>query len=706
MDTNNESLVCPESTIESANRRNFMVRAAVAATTVAVGGTLLDRASAIPHSYASSSICCLDSKASVVVDTKNCNDGLSLAPALLYGCATTGEGISSARKCGAANLHGLDFWTDFDKRMSITHCGNVGIGTVTPSSTLCVNGSLGVNGLAYTNYSLYVDLSNVNNGSSVHCGGLVFGYYPSCGGSGEGIASARASCSPNQYGLDFYTAQKKRMSITNPGNVIINCCVRIDYGNHNSGCSLTPGGIVFGCYPCGSGEGISSNRSTTDSKNQYGLDFYTAHTKRMSITNGGKVGIGTFCFCTVNDFQVLGSTLLTQSAKSSTLNVRNTGGGAGVCVEGSGDYAISASSACAGTAISGRAGVGVLGVSSKVGTGVGVQGCGTSGTGVVGNGKNGVAGLGTCYGIVGQSPCGVAIVAKGGTSAKNLQQWEKGCTVLSVVNKCGWLGVATSDPASALQVQGNALVNGNAATSCPGYAIRGNSSGAMGVGVFGYSPCNIGVKGNGAYGIYGCGSIGVYGSSFGAFGVYGNSCQHIGVLGQGAINGIRGTSSGCSGAGVVGVAGAASVTPLVAIGAATQTADLQRWEKGCSTVSVVNKCGWFGIGTEMPGTTLQVNGSVAANIVSTNKNSYKMDSTCYAVIATAAITVILPKAKTAKGMIVMIKSNTTAGAVTVEANTGDTIDGGSSVSLASQFNGVQLISNGSKEWFVIGTTTT
>lgn len=42
---------------------------------------------------------------------------------------------------------------------------------------------------------------------------------------------------------------------------------------------------------CNSGEGIASQR--TGSSNKDGLDFFTMSIKRMSITNGGKVGIGT-----------------------------------------------------------------------------------------------------------------------------------------------------------------------------------------------------------------------------------------------------------------------------------------------------------------------------------------------------------------------------------------------------------------------------
>lgn len=58
------------------------------------------------------------------------------------------------------------------------------------------------------------------------------------------------------------------------------------YGVNNGNLSSA---LKFGA--CNSGEGIASQR--TGSSNKDGLDFFTMSIKRMSITNGGKVGIGT-----------------------------------------------------------------------------------------------------------------------------------------------------------------------------------------------------------------------------------------------------------------------------------------------------------------------------------------------------------------------------------------------------------------------------
>lgn len=72
------------------------------------------------------------------------------------------------------------------------------------------------------------------------------------------------------------------------GNIDANGAIRVDGANTNVG--TTAGGVLrFGAG--GSGEAIASKRNATG--NQFGLDFYTAGNKRLSITNPGAVGIGT-----------------------------------------------------------------------------------------------------------------------------------------------------------------------------------------------------------------------------------------------------------------------------------------------------------------------------------------------------------------------------------------------------------------------------
>ncbi len=76
--------------------------------------------------------------AGVNVDQADANNG-DIGYALRFGVGS-GEGIGSKRTAGG-NQFGLDFYTLFTPRMSITQLGNVGIGTGSPSATLHVVGN-------------------------------------------------------------------------------------------------------------------------------------------------------------------------------------------------------------------------------------------------------------------------------------------------------------------------------------------------------------------------------------------------------------------------------------------------------------------------------------------------------------------------------------------------------------------------------------
>jgi hypothetical protein len=76
----------------------------------------------------------------VYIDPSNKNAGALTSHALLFGPANgTGEGIASKRTAGA-NQNGLDFYTAFSNRMSITNDGKVGIGINNPVAKLDVLG--------------------------------------------------------------------------------------------------------------------------------------------------------------------------------------------------------------------------------------------------------------------------------------------------------------------------------------------------------------------------------------------------------------------------------------------------------------------------------------------------------------------------------------------------------------------------------------
>jgi hypothetical protein len=77
----------------------------------------------------------------VNIDNTNANSG-NISPGLRFGQAS-GEGMASKRTSGG-NQYGLDFYTDYADRMSISEAGYVGIGTAPAEGTM-----LYVNGGAY-----------------------------------------------------------------------------------------------------------------------------------------------------------------------------------------------------------------------------------------------------------------------------------------------------------------------------------------------------------------------------------------------------------------------------------------------------------------------------------------------------------------------------------------------------------------------------
>jgi hypothetical protein len=464
-----------------------------------------------------------------------------------------------------------------------------------------------------------------------------------------------------------------------------------------------------------------------------------------------KIGIGT---CSASASLCVANGNISANDSTGTVILGSTCKGIGVLGEAKGSC---------GTGVYGSAKcqAGVYGTANKHGVqgysaaacGIGVRGCG-SGTGVYGcssSGK-GVLGRGSKAGIEGQAsgPCSIPFVALGasGQSAP-LQEWQTFCCmtpqVLSVVNKSGWLGIGTSCPGSSLDVVGNASISGSLKAGCSTIAGLTVSASADAVQIVCCKPigqgalcvtntsCRASVSccgpGTDAVGLYSlippykpacfCGRCGCCPGPYypppapggtAVFGVYAkpvSTKRKITTLPGYGVVGLA-----YCGVSVLGLSGCEGVVPVVAQGSSSQSANLQQWQRTtCTTnskppdvLSVVNKCGWLGLGRACAPTTLAVGGSVSANVVTPSCTTYPMKSTDFAVLANGNVT--LPAASTAKGMIVFIK-NISSSSVTVSAKGSDKIETKSSESLKKKFSSLTLISDGNSpgNWYILSNAT-
>ena len=102
------------------------------------------------------------------------------------------------------------------------------------------------------------------------------------GTSGKVTLNVNTAVIPTLTGNNTFTGTETLTASMNEANDI-----NIDNQNKNAG-NVSPG-LRFGNA---SGEGISSQRTSSGNSNQYGLDFYTDYSRRLSIYPGGEIEIG------------------------------------------------------------------------------------------------------------------------------------------------------------------------------------------------------------------------------------------------------------------------------------------------------------------------------------------------------------------------------------------------------------------------------
>jgi hypothetical protein len=174
---------------------------------------------------------------------------------------------------------------------SATSNTNVGIGTSTPAATLDVHGTGNFTGTV--TFAAGQKFPGAGTVTSVASGtGLTGGPITGSGtlslasnacASGSALIALPFTCAPfATLAANTFTSNE-----TIDGNTNMIGDTRVDYSGLNTG-TVSPA-IRFGSGP--SGEAISSDRAGT--VNVKGIDLYTNNAPRVSITNGGSVGIGT-----------------------------------------------------------------------------------------------------------------------------------------------------------------------------------------------------------------------------------------------------------------------------------------------------------------------------------------------------------------------------------------------------------------------------
>jgi hypothetical protein len=365
---------------------------------------------------------------------------------------------------------------------------------------------------------------------------------------------------------------------------------------------------------------------------------------------------------------------------------------------------VGCNSAASGAAVKGTEtgshGYGVYGCSTNCGTGVygegkvGVEGHSESCTGVIGSscGFVGVCGYAIyCAGVRGCSPCGAGVLALAGTSGvpliargpfsalsgSHIQEWQTQSlckatckvvsTSVSVVNKCGWLGIGTSSPSTPLNVVGSTPLIGTIKSG----ATSGDRSSLVQFANGDSTPVdwNVGVAGL-------CNSIKVPDGYF--------YVQH-----------------------------STSTTPAISVNKCNNHVGIgiaNPCRVLCVNGRIHTQCG-MGLGTQTINTTLAINGSVSMKSRQVSA-AVTLTLSDYAVLAnasSAAFTITLPAvsstAGACNGMILFIKKiDSSANQLTVAASGTDTIEGNASVVLKKQFDSLELISNNSNsghEWFIL-----
>ena len=206
----------------------------------------------------------VDGSVNVIGDTRADYNGLnagSYTPGVRFGSGDTGEGISSDRT-GTANKDGIDLYTDFTPRLSVTNGGSVGIGTTTPGYTLDVRGTGSFTG-ANTTAALFTVTNTAPQQAAIAGNGA-----QALSGNGNGGAGVNAT-GGNSNGTNSYSSSGGD-GVTATGGAAVG--YRDYAGNGVNATGGTPGNL-FGAEGGYGGAGVRATGGSSSSGGD-GIDAF------------------------------------------------------------------------------------------------------------------------------------------------------------------------------------------------------------------------------------------------------------------------------------------------------------------------------------------------------------------------------------------------------------------------------------------------
>jgi hypothetical protein len=277
------------------------------------------------------------------------------------GWAFNGNSVSSLQSIGTTSNYDLPFITNNAEQMRLTSTGKLGIGKISPTEALDVNGNFNLSGALMPNNSAgtsgYILQSSGSNSAPtwISPSSLVSG--SGWAFNGNSVSSLQSIGTTSNYDLPFITNNAEQMRLTSTGKLGIgktsptealdvngnfslsgalmpnNSAGTSGYILQSSGSNsaptwISPSSLVSGSGWAFNGNSVSSIQSIGTTSN-YDLPFITNNAEQMRLTSTGKLGIGktspTEALDVAGNFRLSGALMPNNSAGTSGYILQSSG---------------------------------------------------------------------------------------------------------------------------------------------------------------------------------------------------------------------------------------------------------------------------------------------------------------------------------------------------------------------------------------------